>query len=87
METKIPARKKPFEIIREILDKNKIPAHDKLVIHNEILFMIFLNTQENKDSVKNYQKRIKNIEQKNKKLWIILILTTMVITSFSIIHF
>ena len=87
METKIPARKKPLEVIREKLNSEKVSEQNKLIIHNEILFMIYLKDQEYKTKIENYKNRFKNIEQKNKKLWIILILTTMVITSFSIIHF
>ena len=87
MQTKIPARKKPLEVIREKLQSEKVSEQSKLIIHNEILFMIYLKDQEYKTKIENYKNRFKNIEQKNKKLWIILILTTMVITSFSIIHF
>jgi hypothetical protein len=87
VQTKIPARKKPLEVIREKLQSEKVSEQSKLIIHNEILFMIYLKDQEYKTKIENYKNRFKNIEQKNKKLWIILILTTMVITSFSIIHF
>ena len=87
VQTELQKRKKPLEVIREKLQSEKVSEQSKLIIHNEILFMIYLKDQEYKTKIENYKNRFKNIEKKNRKLWQILILTIIAITSFLIIHF
>lgn len=86
---KLDERVAPMVVIREILSGSNLDNSQKLIIHNEVLFVKKLAELQSEDEKNTLRKVARHFEKRNKvlKRWIVLNLVAIITVSFLIILF